>query len=204
MLRSRILRQSDPWNTFPRTLGSSDAHAHPSVEPSEDDPLDGPECRGINIRRGQVYTSQPNRWTTRPMYKVLLLILVLSMVSFGLWSRKSRQFFPRLSSAKLNPVVHPSTTQELPPPIHEIKRQALANKPKNAPKARPMVGRKTLLDLVEEEPEHDLSPVKHDIVNLRWPPLVTSVPEIRPSPEVLMSGLTSASVDAQSRAGACT
>lgn len=54
-----------------------------------------------------------------------------------------------------------------------------------------------LLDAMVEKHEEQGIPTTTDIVNLRWPPIVTAVPEAPPSHDATRIGVTTAAIDAQ-------
>ncbi|KAF7793721.1 hypothetical protein EIP86_004837 [Pleurotus ostreatoroseus] len=196
MLRSRAFRQAESMlstpseriklSRSPPTTGFSEAgDVHDATD----------SRRVLGLRRSSSYSNRRHCWKRKSAKATLLFTILLWLGLVTFWLLNARQSGLRSLPSRL--VEHSPFRRRTPPPLHELKRQDPKKLPKSAKKARPMVGRKTLLDLIQDEPEHDGSGVKHDIVNLRWPPLVTAIPEVRPSAEALMSGLTSRSVDAQ-------
>lgn len=157
--------------------------------------VDASDSRRAGLRRRPSYSLRRSCWTGKYAKAALLFVTLLWLGSVSVWLFGERH--PRLRSLPSTLVNHSPFRKQSPPSLHELKRQDPKQVPKSVRKLRPMVGRKTLLDLLEDEPEHDVSGVKRDIVNLRWPPLVTAIPEVRPSPEALLSGLTSGAVDMQ-------
>lgn len=189
MLRSRTLRQHSYWTT------SSSTNDLPlSRSPSLEEESPAIDEQNI-VRRGQSYsrTVQASIWASK--LRLGLVVLLLAVFLLFLFVRFTFGDLPSVQFHGRNVILAaPESMQPSHPPVLELKRQTS----KKLSLERPVIGRERLLDLGQDEPEHDFFAPKHDIVNLRWPPLVTAVPEVLPSPpETLQSGVTSASVDAQ-------
>lgn len=194
MLRSRTMRQPGYWTTSPQVLPFS--HSFPPT--NKKGYLNEPETsnpRRISIRRANSYPGRSRVcWTAKLRRNVAIyLLILLTLVFTGLWFSNSIALPRTLGRLRFGVVNNSSSAHPGAPPMRELKRQ---NR-KKLSSSRAKVGRKTLLDLADDEPEHDFLGVKHDIVNLRWPPLVTAIPEVRPSQEALKAGVTATSVDAQ-------
>ena len=114
---------------------------------------------------------------------MLILLVFLAVLAF--WKLASIAVMPTFSS---KPIKSPT--------LQELKQQKSRNRMSST--RRPVVDRKTLMDMIDEEDqdEEETSTVT-DIVNMRWPPLVTAVPEVHPSSDTTRIGLSTSLVDSQ-------
>ncbi len=180
------MRQPAYWTDSDKTLLPS-ISAAPSGS-FGDEQASSP--RRVVLRRGNSYTESESVWK-RPRYQVFFLFLWLAS-SAGLWLLCSNGSPATHRTADSDPLR--GTTDFLP--IGELQRRLAPKAKSSLNSRRPKLNREILLDLVEDETERP--PVRGpDIVNVRWPPVVTAVPEVRPSEKALRSGLTTSSVDAQ-------
>ena len=184
MLRSRSLKQSGYWSHFSDDLPLSNVVEKPTASKHQ--------CS--SVPRGHPYSSPRNSWLSRPRLlfaAVLLLVLCLTSLSVS-FRHTVCSTLGCIVLSKPNKAGDTLVTSDNPPPIRQPRK-----KDKSKLSARPTVGRQQLLELGQDEPEHDFLSPERDIVNLRWPSKVTAIPEIVPSPEALKSGIVSSAVDAQ-------
>lgn len=76
--------------------------------------------------------------------------------------------------------------------FHEVNTQR--HRPKVSTSRKTLVDRNALLNLMEDEQEEQFA---FDTGVVPWPPVVTAIPEVHPSPESTRIDLTTASVDSQ-------
>lgn len=114
------------------------------------------------------------------MFFLLIFLLVLTFLELA-----SISVLPTFSA---NPVKSPA--------LQELKQQRSRGRTPST--RRPVVDRKTIIDMiVEEDQEEEETSTVTDIVNMRWPPLVTAVPEVHPSSDATRIGLSTNLVDSQ-------
>ena len=114
-----------------------------------------------------------------------MLILLVFLVVLAFWKLASIAVMPTFSS---KPIKSPT--------LQELKQQKSRNRMLST--RRPVVDRKTLMDMiVEEDQDEEETSTVTDIVNMRWPPLVTAVPEVHPSSDTTRIGLSTSLVDSQ-------
>lgn len=137
--------------------------------------------RRIRLQRpGATIYSPTSRKRSYPQVLALVLLVSLCYTTWMLYFSSS--------------ITNSSTTSPSVSILHEATQPR--HRTRIPPSLRAVVDRNTLFDLIVDGQEEEIA-FAPDVVNVRWPPIVTAIPEVHPSPEVTRIDLTTTSVDSQ-------